>query len=329
MTFNLHTRMMKWQAWNRLSATQLIRSASVLLILWSVYSLVQLVWWMVAPKAQVMPAAGNPDLAMASDVQQSDTMLTDSELAQLQRIELFGSIEIAPQETKITMNSVTDEELNAKTTALDLKLLGLVYSPDQSRTLAIIAHKNRQDQYRVGGELPVTGRVELARVFHNRVVIDNNGRYEALWLYDEEQKSSPIAKRLPESGAENEAPRPANAPNGKPTQSETASAIANNYRQRLYRDPASLADAIQVSPVRHNGEMIGYRVSPGQNPEEFAQLGLMPNDIVTSVNDIQLNGPINAFRLYQLMKEASEANVRVKRGDQSLELMLSLDGGNS
>lgn len=310
----------------------LIRSASVLLLLWCVYSLLQLAWLLLAPKPARLLLENNTVVSTTTGSPKVSSRLTDLELEQLGQYALFGATaaEVTSEESKITLQSVSDEELNAKKTRLDLKLLGLVYSPDQSQTLAIIAYKNRQDQYRVGGELPVTGRVELARVFHNRVVIANNGHYESLWLYDEEQKGSPIAKRVIRRKTE---PKVQVVKSTKPSveisAAERASEIAQSYRQQLYRDPASLADAIQISPVSHNGEMIGYRVAPGRNPQEFAQMGLKPNDIVTSVNNIQLNGPVNAYRLYQLMKDANEANVRVKRGDQNVELMLSLDGGNS
>ena len=107
----------------------------------------------------------------------------------------------------------------------------------------------------------------------------------------------------------------------------SATELARSYRQRLYQNPQSLAEVVTVSAVRENGELLGYRIAPGKDREQFEQLGFKPGDMVTGVNGIALDNPANTVRLYQTMRSASEAVFDLKRDDQPLTLSVSLDSG--
>ena len=93
----------------------------------------------------------------------------------------------------------------------------------------------------------------------------------------------------------------------------SASDVAKAYRARLYDNPQSLAEVVTVSAVRENGELLGYRIAPGREREQFEQLGFRPGDTVTSVNGISLNDPANTLRLYQTMRTATEAVFDLRR----------------
>jgi general secretion pathway protein C len=106
-----------------------------------------------------------------------------------------------------------------------------------------------------------------------------------------------------------------------------ATALALSYRDRLYQNPQSLAEVVSVSAVREDGELLGYRISPGKDPGQFEQLGFKPGDLVTGINGIALNDPANTMRLYQAMRSASEAVFELKRENQQLTVSVSLDEG--
>lgn len=330
MNYSFAQQIGRWVKHGRVPHTGLRALLLVLLTVWCAYSLLQLTL-VLSGQSQPAPLAAEFHRAATESNNTGALALTKEELQRLKSYPLFGKLAVKRGMSKEDRRpAVSEAELNATRTKLDLRLLGLVYAPDQSQTLAVIAHKNRQEQYRVGAELPVSGRVELSRVLHNRVIIANNGRYESLWLYDEDKPATGFvaatATPTPESEPESvDGQQDRVAPkNGK-----TAAQIAQDYRQRLYRDPTSLAEAIRISPVEQGGEMIGYRIAPGRNPAEFAQLGFKPRDIVTSINNIQLNSPGKALLLYRQMRNAGEANLTIKRGGETLELLLALDGGNS
>jgi general secretion pathway protein C len=79
-----------------------------------------------------------------------------------------------------------------------------------------------------------------------------------------------------------------------------------------------------VNAVRQNGDLLGYRISPGKDRAQFSQLGFKSGDLVTGVNGIDLNDPANTMRLYQTMRTASEAVFDLQRGEESVSLSVSL-----
>ena len=100
--------------------------------------------------------------------------------------------------------------------------------------------------------------------------------------------------------------------------------LAKGYRDRLYKNPTSLAQVLQISPAQKDGEMLGYRVKPGSDRKQFAQLGFKTNDIVTSINGIELDEPSKALEIYKLMRTASEAAFVVNRNGALVEVLVSL-----
>jgi len=114
------------------------------------------------------------------------------------------------------------------------------------------------------------------------------------------------------------------APAGGERTAENASAVARAYRERLYQNPQSLADVVTISAVRENGELLGYRIAPGKEKEQFELLGFQAGDLVTGVNGIALNDPANTLQLYQTMRSASEAVFDLQREDQPLTISVTL-----
>ncbi|MFP3458979.1 hypothetical protein R0J89_22260, partial [Psychrobacter sp. SIMBA_152] len=59
-------------------------------------------------------------------------------------------------------------------------------------------------------------------------------------------------------------------------------------REELLEEPGKLFDYIRVSQAMNDGELIGYRLSPGKEPELFKQMGLQNNDLAVAINGYQL-----------------------------------------
>ena len=233
---------------------------------------------------------------------------------------LFGEVgaEPSPQVEPEPVAAVTGREgieKGAKETRLDLKLRGVVASTIEGLGYAIIEYKNQQAIYAVDDKLPVPGQVLLAKVMSGQVVLDNGGAYELLELFDE----SPLDTQL-------DVPPPGRsrlAATSRPV-AASAAALALDYRERLYQNPQSLADVVTISAVRENGELLGYRIAPGKEKEQFELLGFQAGDLVTGVNGIALNDPANTLQLYQTMRSASEAVFDLQREDQSLTISVTL-----
>ena len=217
-------------------------------------------------------------------------------------------------------------EDGAKETSLALVLTGIVSSTDDGLGSAMIEAQKRQSLYSVGDELPANGKVSLAKILAKQVVIDNNGTYELITLFDDNGivgiSSTPTVSPI--------APMPASRAGTKVTRepSRAAKARANElaagYRQQLYDDPQSLASLVSINAVQDEDGLRGYRIAPGRDRAQFTALGFEPGDIVTAVNGYALSDPSNTVRLYQLMREATDATFDIERGGSALTISVSL-----
>jgi general secretion pathway protein C len=309
------------------------QGAYVLASVWMVFGLTDLVWSLVpAPDSATEPVEViNP--LVASPAQARQLAVNVEEVAQWN---LFGTattptsqlVEI--EEAEITGSSDLDGiENNAKETRLSLTLQGIVSSSEPDLARAIIESKKEQAQYLVGDELPVGNKVKLAKILKDRVVIDNSGKYELLLLFDKDSIASAGSRALQPADPRGTGAtrRPAVVQRGGTGQREVAE-MAENYRQRLYNNPQSLAQVVRISPVRDGTELQGYRVSAGRDRAQFEAMGFEAGDIVTGVNGITLTDPGKAMELYRVMRSATQANFDVLRDGEQVTLVVELEGAN-
>lgn len=226
-------------------------------------------------------------------------------------------------EASVALAGIED---GAPETRLPLLLRGVLAASQAGLGQAVIEHRKLQELYQVGDELPVSGEVVLAKVLSDRVVLDNGGRYEVLRLFEDgglaslvtAAESPAVLNSSPEGGVDRaSSSRTLSA-------GEDASVIAAAYRERLYRDPQSLAEVVQVVAVREGSQLQGYRISPGKAAREFSALGFESGDLVTAVNGMSLADPANTVKLYQAMRSAQEASFELLRKGESVTLNVSL-----
>ncbi len=283
-----------------------------LMVVWLLYGMAQLIGLFIDPS----PVESPVDIALQPATDKTDHS-SKVDISQLQSLDLFGAL--GAQTAPVTVAPVAnDVEIDAKKTRLDLTLEGVVYTPVTSESVAVIVYQGKQEQYNIGDKLPVGGQVTLAKVLLDHVIIDNKGSYESLWLYDESKKASST-----KGPSRSRVSRSAGVKDMRGNASTTSA--AKDYRERLYKNPASLASAVRISPAQKSGKMVGYRVSPGKDRKQFSQFGFKPDDIVTSVNGIDLNEPSKALEIYKLMRTAKEANFSVDRNGEIVEILVSLD----
>ncbi|MEP5566868.1 MAG: type II secretion system protein GspC [Halioglobus sp.] len=305
-------------------ARRLRQLVIALLCLWLVMSLVSLVWALY-PAADIS-SPENVEIINPVSQAPSGNAPDPVDIGKLQSRHLFGEanadVPVAQvvEEAPAAEESRDGIEKGARETRLQLVLRGVVASTQDGLGHAIIEFKKKQAVYAVEDELPVSGKVILAKVMRRQVVLDNGGTYELLTLSEENALDAQIQQTA--------APR-TTISQGTPAvvdkrTEEGATKLAQEYRDRLYQNPQSLAEVVAVNAVRQDGELLGYRISPGKDKAQFSQLGFKSGDLVTSVNGINLNDPANTMRLYQTMRTASEAVFDLQRGDEAVSLSVSL-----
>src|SRR5690606_3683673 len=107
-------------------------------------------------------------------------------------LQLFGPAdsEAVPAQAPVAAATpgIEDEAVDTK---LNLVLRGVVASSDENSARAIIADARAQAIYSPGDDIEGQQGVKLAKVLPLRVILDNRGQYESLWLY----KDDPNAPR--------------------------------------------------------------------------------------------------------------------------------------
>ncbi len=102
-------------------------------------------------------------------------------------------------------------------------------------------------------------------------------------------------------------------------------AALSSVRSELMSNPGKITDYLNISPVRVDGRMVGYRLNPGSNPEMFNQLGLVANDLaVSSINGLDLRDNAQAMQAMQQVAGATEMTVTVERQGQLYDVYVGL-----
>ncbi len=267
----------------------------VLLILLLAYSLAQLSWRLLpsVEPAALQPVAAKLDKTVMHGV-------NNSRVQQLPDWHLFG---------EMTTQVVAPPPVDLPETNLKLTLRGLIASPDQDEARAIVADPSgEEDFYGVGDKLP--GNVELKEIHADRIVIQRGGRYETLKLPKEslELASQPASQRRNTRATSRQQP-----------------ASLRQFRDTLLNDPQKIADLVNIQPASENGRFVGYKLQPGRDPGLMARYGLLPGDVVTSINGVELDSPAKGFGLMKNLSSADTLDLVVDRNGVKQRFTLPLN----
>ncbi len=219
-------------------------------------------------------------------------------------------------------------------TKLDLKLFGIVARVDRPSFAIITKGKDAQKVYGVGEE-PQKG-VVIEEILPTKVMLRHGGKLEELLLpvkklasriqtvgIPETSKGSnpnlPVASEEdPRWGFKQKAPPPV-----VPPVEEDSLPIddMSGLRDALTLNPDKLLEIASISEAKDkDGNLTGFRLSPGKNRKLFRSLGLRPGDIVTQVNGIALTDPTKGLLVMNELSSASSIAITVKRGDQEVTI---------
>ncbi|WP_419227032.1 type II secretion system protein GspC [Alteromonas sp. OM2203] len=266
----------------------------VLLSLYLIAFAAKLVWQIIPePQLSATPTASRAPVISSSSGKGGVN------ITKIQQLNLFGNAAAKPAEP---VAEVTD----APETRLNLTLTGVVASSEQEAGTAIIENRGSQAVYGLGEKIEGTNAT-LQKVYNDRVIIKNGARNETLMLdgidYEE-------ANRRREAQARNR-PAPEDDEDAEVELSDEALEATAALRER----PASFTDFISISPKTEEGQLIGYQVSPGKEPELFKSAGLQAGDVITQINGLDLTD------LQQSQEALSEL-----RNAQNIELTIIRDG---
>ncbi len=289
-TMDLPTFVLQWKErplsqWLSAGNRYLPQAASALLVIGIAYQAAKLTWTVI-PSASVGEIL--PTLPAPTTRGNAAATPTELDLRPVLDAHLFG------EAAATAPTPVVDTRVEAPDTTLSLTLTGVVSSDDSKTGWAIIdAGRGDTDTYYVGETINNTGGASLHAVYEDRVLLNRAGRLETLRLPKE--RTGRVARTR------------------RPTPTPVAQPARTSLRGTLIDNASQLSQVIRVAPYLDQGQMVGFRVNPAQNPELFQSLGLQPNDVVTDINGMTLNDPSAGLQVFESLGEATQANVTVIR----------------
>lgn len=224
------------------------------------------------------------------------------DLSQLQKSHLFGQYQTSAPVVK------QPQVQDAPKSRLNVVLVGVVTSTNPEKSLAVIANRGQQATYGINEVIEGT-RAKLIQVQVDRVIIDNSGRNETVML--EGLKYS----------------KPAPAPLAKVenvTRSQVSSQALEKIRDEIRQDGKQIFQYVQMSQVKQDGEVIGYRLSPGKSRALFDSVGLKSGDIAVSINGLDLKDSAAMGEVFRNLSQLTELNLTVERNGQAHQIYIEL-----
>ncbi len=204
-------------------------------------------------------------------------------------------------------------------TRTNLQLAGVFASDPQENAIAIISSGSaEQSAYGVGDK--ITGEITLKSVYPEYVVITNRGKDEKLALPETVQPAavSTISRNTAQTT------QASSQQNEDLSQPLTLPSSPGELRDTLARNPSILGRVVAAEPYQENGKLVGYRITPKQNPEILEAQGIVAGDVITRVNNIQLNSQKQGIRALRNAVKADNLAVTILRDGIEIPINISL-----
>lgn len=214
---------------------------------------------------------------------------------------LFGTAE----KKQIKAIEKTNQK-NAPKTQLNLTLVGIISASDPAYSSAIITYRGQQDSYFVDSQIDGTS-AKVTAIYADHLILDVNGNSQTLMLDGREYKATnEVSQTVPQIKSSHERK------------------LVKLDRKAILRNPGKLTDYIRISPVRKDGNVLGYRVRPGRDRSVFEGAGLISGDIAIELNGVDLTDMQQAFTLMKEFPTMTEMSLTVNRNGQLHELFFSI-----
>jgi type II secretory pathway component PulC len=191
--------------------------------------------------------------------------------------------------------------------ALSIFVRGIIAGGDENRNVAMITDEtNKEGMYHLGEKIK---DAQIIKIAHNRVVfLRANGQQEVFYL------------------------RKDDAPTDQPAAEKWQYIVKKIDDQTYEVDPISFTKEVDtlgsfiekisvIGAAYHGGQSIGIRIGKVEQSEVATALGLMENDIITTVNELPVADAKNRLAAYEkisAMQIGGDISVGIKRADKDV-----------
>lgn len=195
----------------------------------------------------------------------------------------------------------------APVSTLNLMLKGIVAVRPMRRALAVIAERGSATEQLYSQGEEISANVVIREIHPDRVIISRAGVLETLFLEG-------FQKPAPTPGTASMATRARSGSDYiQPRGDGINWLIKQDYWEEKLADVPGLAREVGVEVYSENSQQKGYRLVAVQNSKLLNTLGLLPGDILLSVNGRAMNSIQEGLTAYQQVKNGGQVTIEINR----------------
>ncbi|MBS9778566.1 MAG: type II secretion system protein GspC [Gammaproteobacteria bacterium] len=212
-------------------------------------------------------------------------------------------------------------------------LHGIIANSNPKKSLAIVSWENRQFLTSIGDNIGKTEAI-LTAISDTNITISLAGSEkdipqvadQKIFNHQNPNKYSTIANT--HRTRRNDYTVPKNNEQQSDITDVSSGLTIEKIRKELSTNPSKISRYVRFNPNFENGNMNGFRVSPGENQEIFKKIGLKNNDLITAISSadfkIDINNSQSMLDIWSKMKKADSFTFHVTRDNQQHEVNFSL-----
>ncbi|MEQ8435324.1 MAG: type II secretion system protein N [Oceanicaulis sp.] len=211
---------------------------------------------------------------------------------------------------------------DAPETRLNLVLRGVRTGASPQDGAAVIESPG-QGQRALPSGAEIADGVRLVEIYSDRVIINRRGARETLYLREEARRNARAA-----AAPRTSAPAPVSAPVSS-TAGPGAGALTGEPDPALAAglETEDWVDGLRLEPVLDGGGLTGLRVRDNTRLEVLRAAGLLPGDVIRSVNGTRLDGADAARAVAATFETAGQARLEIERAGAPVVLTIPLNPG--
>ncbi len=216
----------------------------------------------------------------------NSSIFSDLSVQPILNAHLFGKVARKNPQPPIDNKLLADR--NISETKLKINLQGIYHSDDVKHSFVII------DDKKFTTNMTIQAGVQLYQIQPKKIILKTNNYFESLKLRALQLSRSQVdnAKNIPQ---------------------KTTETLLADYRHQLKTNPRALMQLAQIQPAYDNDKLIGYRLSASKDEALLSRFNLQVGDILTTVNNVELDSPLKGLSLMQQLSEAEQLDLTVLR----------------
>jgi general secretion pathway protein C len=204
----------------------------------------------------------------------------------------------------------------------NLKLNAIYFVDNYDGWIVVFDKKNNKEKTHILSINDDYKGYRLIKLYKKYVIFKNKDKEYKLLLGDSKNANYTIEPNATMATHTNTAPAPISANNDAnivvlDDKVSVKRAYLNSYINnfdKIWRDIAI------VESRDKQGNIDGFKVTSINNGSPFEKLGLHTQDVIQSVNNVDLNSYNAAFGIYKNINNIEDLNIRIKRNNKTMEL---------